>query len=83
MEKRKVAKVSRFQAVSQKSKRDAGLSTIITAKKSFVEAKSICPGCGIRVNRNEMGPCDNCGIQIYRIGTGLWQWAESYLQFRL
>ncbi|MGI6413373.1 MAG: hypothetical protein ACOXZ5_06960 [Syntrophomonadaceae bacterium] len=66
MEKRKVAKVSRFQAVSQKSKRDAGLSTIITAKKSFVEAKSICPGCGIRVNRNEMGPCDNCGIQICR-----------------
>ena len=66
MEKTNVAKVSRFQAVPLRSKSDTGLSTIITAKKSFVEAKSVCPGCGTRVNRNEMGPCDNCGIQICR-----------------
>lgn len=57
-------KTGSFQARPQASGTEKEAFTVSTARKSVIEAKGMCAVCGVRVNRDDLETCFQCGSPL-------------------
>ncbi len=56
--------IQKYQTAQKPARDEEDQFTISTAKKSSLKAKSICPRCQGRVNKQEIRHCEHCGSEL-------------------